>query len=466
MTKIAPILAKADDNISAGLERLMQIMRITSISTDPDYALDCHCAAEWCLAMLHDLGFDARICQTEGQPIVIGHDLSAGPESGPHVLFYGHYDVQPAEPLNLWAHPPFEPCVTNASDGRARISGRGASDDKGQFMTFLEACRAWKDVTGSLPLRISVLLEGEEEIGGPSMLPFLEAHKTELGADLALICDTEMWDQTTPAITTMLRGYLGEEFTLTAANRDLHSGAYGGPARNPIHVITDLLAKLRDEDGRILIPGFYEGVTEPASEMLASWEALRQSDAEVLSEVGLSSPAGEVGFTAQEQIWIRPTCEVNGIWGGYTGVGAKTVIPSQAFAKLSFRLVPGQDPHAIRAAFRTYLTGLIPNDCQIEFTGYDASKAIEMPINSDALTRCRQALEEEWETPAVLMPDGTSIPIGGDFKSVLGIDTLFVGFALADDNIHSPNEKYDLISFHKGIRSWVRILAALQNQPK
>ncbi|PTQ75718.1 M20/M25/M40 family metallo-hydrolase [Celeribacter persicus] len=462
MTEIASILAQADDNVAAGLNRLMQVMRIPSISTDPAYAPDCHRAAQWCLETLRELGFDARLCETEGQPIVLGHDLSAGSDSGPHVLFYGHYDVQPAEPLDLWTHPPFEPCVIEAPDGRVQISGRGASDDKGQFMTFLEACRAWRDAAGSLPLRISILLEGEEEIGGPSMLPFLEAHKAELGADLALICDTEMWNRTTPAITTMLRGYLGEEFTLIAANRDLHSGAYGGPARNPIHVISDLLAKLRDESGCILIPGFYDGVTEPSPATLASWDALRQPDAEVLAAVGLSCPAGEVGFTAQEQIWIRPTCEVNGIWGGYTGVGAKTVIPSQASAKLSFRLVPGQDPHVIRAAFRDYLTTLMPEDCRIEFTGYDTSRAIEMPIDSDALTRCRQALEDEWETPAVLMPDGTSIPIGGDFKSVLGIDTLFVGFALADDNIHSPNEKYDLTSFHKGIRSWVRILAALR----
>lgn len=463
MQEISPILTQADKNLASGLERLMEVLRIPSISTDPVYAPECRRAAQWCLETLKDLGFDARICETEGHPIVLGHDLSAGPETGPHILFYGHYDVQPAEPLNLWAHPPFEPRIVTAEDGREQISGRGASDDKGQFMTFLEACRAWKETTGALPLRMSILLEGEEEIGGPSMLPFLEAHQDELDVDLALICDTEMWDPETPAITTMLRGYLGEEFTVTAANRDLHSGAYGGPARNPIHVVSDLLAKLRDTDGRIQIPGFYDGVKEPTAETLASWEKLRLPDAEVLSEVGLSQPAGEVGFTAQEQIWIRPTCEVNGFWGGYTGTGAKTVIPSHASAKLSFRLVQDQDPHGIRAAFRNFLVENTPEDCRIEFVGYDTSRAIEIPIDSDALSRCQQALEEEWQKPTVLMPDGTSIPIGGDFKSVLGIDTLFVGFALGDDNIHSPNEKYDLICFQKGIRSWVRILAALRN---
>ncbi len=391
--------------------------------------------------------------------MVVGHAVTAG--TGPSVLFYGHYDVQPVDPLELWHAPPFEPRIETGADGVKRIRARGASDDKGQLMTFVEACRAWKAVTGSLPLPITVFFEGEEESGSPSLNPFLEANREELSKDLALICDTGMWDPKTPAITTSLRGMVYEQVTITAANRDLHSGIYGGSARNPIHVLTRILADLRDDDGRITVPGFYDGVHEAPTQLKAQWQSMGFDEAESLRQIGLSVPAGERDRAPLERLWARPTCDVNGIWGGYTGEGAKTVIPAKAFAKVSFRLVGDQDPTKIRDAFHEFVRSRLPADCSAEFWSRDGSPALSLAIDSPALTRTRAALQDEWGRPAMLIGSGGSIPVVGSFKTILGMDSVMVGYGLDDDQIHSPNEKYDLTSFHKGIRSWARILAAL-----
>ena len=262
----------------------------------------------------------------------------------PHVLFYGHYDVQPVDPLNLWHRPPFEPAVTDHADGRKIIVARGAEDDKGQLMTFVEACRAWKSVTGSLPVDITIVIEGEEEIGSKNFVPFLEANKADLKADFALVCDTGMWDPNTPAITTSLRGLVYDEVKIKAANRDLHSGIFGGGAQNPIRVLTRILGGLHDENGHITIPGFYDGVKDLPPEILAQWKNLNLTPESFLKPIGLSIPAGEKDRLLIEQISSRPTCDINGIIGGYTGEGSKTVIPAEASAKVSFRLVEGQDP--------------------------------------------------------------------------------------------------------------------------
>jgi acetylornithine deacetylase/succinyl-diaminopimelate desuccinylase-like protein len=389
--------------------------------------------------------------------VVVGHY----PGDGPHALFYAHYDVQPADPLDLWETPPFEPTMVERPDGRKWIAARGAADDKGQMMTFIEAARAWKEVAGSLPIRVSVCLEGEEESGSAHLKPFLEANAAELKADIALVCDTGMWSRERPAITMALRGLVAEEVILTAADRDLHSGMYGGAARNSIHVLSAILAGLHDEDGRVTLPGFYDGVDDPPSEIRQQWEGLGFDPAKFLGDVGLSLPAGERGRSVLEQVWSRPTAEVNGIVGGYTGQGFKTVIPSQARAKVSFRLVGDQDPAKVAASFQDFVRARVPADCKVEFISFAGNPAIRLPVDGKWLARARRALANEWGVDPAIVGSGGSIPVVGDFKEVLGLNALMIGFGLADDRLHSPNEKYDLSSFHGGIRSWARILAAL-----
>lgn len=460
MTELPPVLDRADQNLSASIDRMFDLVRIKSISTDPAFKDDCRKAAEWLVQELTTLGFEASLRDTPGHPMVVGHHAGATPDA-PHVLFYGHYDVQPVDPIELWEDDPFDPKLKELPGGRKIMTGRGTSDDKGQLLTFVEACRAYKDVHGALPIRITILFEGEEESGSPSLKPFLEANAEELKADFALVCDTGMWDTDTPAIAAALRGLVGEEITVTAADRDLHSGLYGGAAANPIHILTGIIAGLRDDTGRIPLEGFYDGVEETPENIKASWETLGRSAEKFLGEIGLSEPAGEKGRSVLEMTWARPTCEVNGIWGGYTGDGFKTVIAAKASAKISFRLVGTQDPDKIRDAFRAYVTSKIPADCNVEFHPHGGSPAIQLSYDSPALTKAKSALSDEWANPAVIIGMGGSIPIVGDFQKMLGMDSLLVGFGLNDDRIHSPNEKYDLKSYHKGIRSWVRIITAL-----
>jgi acetylornithine deacetylase/succinyl-diaminopimelate desuccinylase-like protein len=453
------VLKKIDEDLPQSLERLFALLRIPSISTDPAYLDECRRAAEWLVLELEHLGFHAEARKTPGHPMVVAVDDAA--EGKPHVLFYGHYDVQPVDPLDLWQSPPFEPRLVANRAGEKRIVARGASDDKGQVMTFLEACRAILETEGGLPLDITVFLEGEEESSSKSLVPFLKENKEELSADFCLVCDTGMWDHDTPAVTTMLRGMVYQEVTVRAAAMDLHSGMYGGAAQNPIRVLAKILAALHDEQGKVTLPGFYDGVLELSEETKRDWDALGFDGAAFLSEVGLSDPAGEKDRSVLEQITVRPTCDVNGIIGGYTGEGAKTVIPSTASAKVSFRLVGKQDPEAIQAAFRGFITERLPADCEATFITHGNSPAIVVPSDSEPLRRAREALLAEWARTAPTIGSGGSIPVVGDLQRILGIDSLLIGFALDDDRIHSPNEKYEVRSFHKGIRSWIRILEAL-----
>lgn len=450
------VLDQIDTTLPAALDRLFALLRIPSISTDPAFAADCARAADWLVADLQSLGFDAAAHPTPGHPMVVAQ----GGEGGPHLLFYGHYDVQPVDPLALWDRDPFDPAVQEGPKGPV-IRARGASDDKGQLMTFLEALRAWKAVHGTLPCRLTIFLEGEEESGSPSLIPFLQANAAMLKADLALICDTGLFQDTAPAIVTMLRGLLGEEITVHAANKDLHSGMFGGLARNPIHVLARILADLHDDQGRVTVPGFYDGVTELPDEIRAQWQNLAFDHAKFLGDVGLSIPAGETDRTPLEMIWSRPTAEVNGISGGYSGDGFKTVLPAEARAKVSFRLVGAQDPDAIRDSFRAWVQARVPGDCRVEFSGHGASPAGVMQITHPAFEAARAALADEWGRAAAYVGCGGSIPIAGYFKTHLGMDAMLLGFGRDDDQIHSPNEKYDLECFHKGIRSWARLLARL-----
>ena len=458
MSDLDKVLAHIDADLDNALARLFETLRLKSISTDPAYDGETRACAEWHAKDLASIGFDAQVRDTAGHPMVVGH-LKEG--SGPSALFYGHYDVQPVDPLELWSSDPFEPSIETRPDGTKEIRARGSSDDKGQLMIFIEACRAWKAVTGKLPIPVTVLLEGEEESGGVNLPPFLDANLEELRADVALICDTSMWDKDTPAITTSLRGLCGEEIIIHASDRDLHSGFYGSAAANPNHVLARILADLRDDDGRITIPGFYDGVPDLPESLRASWDKLDFDPKAFLGEVGLSEPAGEKGRSVLEQTWSRPTCEVNGMGGGYQGEGFKTVIPAQASAKISFRLVFDQDPHKVRAAFRDFVKARVPADCRVEFIEHGSGRAVAFDTDGPVFQTVKTALSDEWGREAAFMGGGGSIPVTTLLKEKLGIDVVMAGFALNDDRIHSPNEKYDLKSFHKGMRSWARVLDAL-----
>jgi acetylornithine deacetylase/succinyl-diaminopimelate desuccinylase-like protein len=459
---LTAVLDRIDADLDKSLERLFALLRIKSISADPAFAADCKVAADHLAKDLTSLGFATEVRPTAGHPAVVGK--ANGKAGTPHVLFYGHYDVQPVDPLNLWRKPPFEPVIDTHADGRKIIVARGAEDDKGQLMTFVEACRAWKAVTGALPLNITIVIEGEEEIGSKNFVPFLKANKKDLAADFALVCDTGMWDRNTPAITTSLRGLVYEEVIIKAANRDLHSGVFGGGAQNPIRVLTHILGKLHDDNGRITIPGFYDGVKDLPKDVLEQWKSLNLTPETFLKPIGLSIPAGEKDRLLIEQISSRPTCDINGIVGGYTGEGSKTVIPAQASAKVSFRLVEGQDPPKIRENFRKLVAQQVPADCKVEFLDHSMAPAVALDWKMKPLAAARRALSEEWGKETVLMGSGASIPIVADFKETLGLDSVLIGFGLDDDNIHSPNEKYDLQSFHKGIRSWARVIGAFAAQ--
>lgn len=452
------VLGDIDTDLDNSLSRLFDWLKIPSISTDPAYAGECRRAAEWVRGDLEALGFSASVRETSFHPVVVGHAPKPG---APHVLFYGHYDVQPVDPPELWDRPAFEPALVTLEGDRRVIKARGACDDKGQVMTFLEACRAWKATEGGLPVGVTMLIEGAEETGSRGLPEWLAANRDEMKADVVLVCDTGMWDRHVPAITTSLRGMIYRELVVRAANRDLHSGSFGGAARNPIHVLARILADLHDEAGRITIPGFYDGVPETPPEILNAWRALDLTPESFLGPIGLGVPAGERDRSVIEQIQSRPTCDANGIVGGYTGEGNKTVIAGTASMKISFRLVGDQDPAAISAAFEAFVRERIPADCSVEILGTGGARAIQLPYDMPALEKARAALAAEWGTEPVLIGAGGSIPIVNDFKRTLGLDTLLVGFGLEDDRVHSPNEKYDLSSFHKGARSWARILDAL-----
>lgn len=456
--RLGDILTHLDEGLEPALARLADFLAIPSISTDPAHAGEVRRAADWLARELRDLGFEVTVHDTPGHPMVTARSAPGGARP---LLFYGHYDVQPVDPLELWTRPPFEPAIEETPEGRV-IRARGASDDKGQLMTFVEAFRAWKTVHGALPSDLILLFEGEEESGSPSLRPFLSAHADDLRASLAMICDTGRYADGRPAITTQLRGLLGQEVVVQGADRDLHSGSFGGLAANPIMILAQALAALKDETGRVTLPGFYDGVADLPPELARDWQELGFDAAEYLGRVGLSRPVGEAGRTPLEMAWNQPTAEINGIAGGYAGEGFKTVLPAMARAKVSFRLTGTQDPQAIRQAFQDHVRRFVPEDCRVTFHDHGASPASVMDISDPAFALARDALSAEWGREAAFIGAGGSIPIAGDFKALLGMDSMLIGFARDDDRIHSPNEKYDVESFARGTRSWARILTALR----
>ena len=457
MAALDPVLNDIDKDLDNALERLFAFLRIPSISTDPTYAGPCRAAAEWLAGDLAAIGFETSVNETALHPVVLAHRPKPGT---PHVLFYGHYDVQPVDPLELWEDPPFEPRLATDAAGNKVIVGRGASDDKGQVMTFVEACRAHIAMNGELPCAVTMLIEGAEENGSQGVPEWVAQNRERLGADIVLVCDTGMWDRKTPQITTSLRGLAYFEVKVTCADRDLHSGFFGGAARNPIHVLSRIIADLHDAEGRVSLPGFYDGVHERPAAVIEQWRGLGLTAEKFLGPIGLSEPAGERNRLPIELVQSRPACDVNGIIGGYTGEGTKTVIAGTASAKISFRLVDDQDPKRIAQAFEAFVRARVPADCKVEVITYKGSRAVSLPFDMPELAVAKAALAEEWGVEAVTLGAGGSIPIVGDFKRILGLNALLIGFGLDDDRIHSPNEKYDLASFHRGTRSWARILAA------
>ena len=458
-TQLPAVLAALDSARGETEASLMEWLRIPSISAQPVHAPDCRDAAAWLQRQLEALGFTVSLKDTPTHPVVIATHPGPGGDA-PHVLIYGHYDVQPPEPLALWDSPPFEPVVTEGPRGR-RIVARGAVDDKGQVLTWLAALRAWDKVAGGPPVRLTVLVEGEEEVGSPNLDAVLLAEKATLAADVALISDTNMWNPATPALTVSLRGMAYVQIDLRLGTRDLHSGLYGGSAGNALNLLTKVLGDLKDEQGRVNIPGFYDGVIEPGDNQRAEWAALGFDEAEFLGAQGLSVPGGEAGRHALERLWARPTADINGIWGGYTGDGSKTVIACEGHAKLSCRLVPGQEPEKIVEGIRQFVQARIPADAIFEVQVFASTPGLSIPTESRYLAAARAALQDEFGKPAVLAGGGGSIPVVESLKRILGLDSLLMGFGLDDDQVHSPNEKFELACLHAGARSHARLMARL-----
>lgn len=470
--------AHEEDSIA----RWIDWLKIPSISTDPAYRQHCRAAAEWAAGQLRDLGFDARLSETgdtggdgkgSGHPVVLATIPHAAGYKGPHVLFYGHYDVQPVDPIELWESPPFQPVRKPAAAGSGgpgeRLVARGAVDDKGQVMTFLEACRAWKEATGHPTggAAYTVLLEGEEESGSVNLERWVKENKAALeGCDVCLISDTGMLARGKPAITYGVRGLAYTEVTLHAANQDLHSGLWGGRCPNPITELSRVLAQLHDQKRRVTIPGFYKDVVPLAKKERANWKRLNFSPAAALKKIGLGKAAdiGEAGFSAMEREWGRPTAEINGIWGGYTGKGAKTVIPAHASAKVSFRLVAKQDPVKITKLFFKWLKDRTPPGCRWELTDMHGGLGVTVPIDSPHLEAASRALKKASGKAPALIKSGGSIPVAGMLKQRLGIDTIFMGFGLDDDRVHSPNEKFEIDCFRLGCRAHAELIGQLTGE--
>lgn len=455
------------------VRRLIDWLKIPSVSTKPEHAPDCRRAAEWARAQLAQAGFAAELRETgtkekPGHPIVWA--TTPGNGSGPHVLFYGHYDVQPPEPLELWESPPFEPSLRPADAGPKnkvpgeRIVARGAVDDKGQVACFLEAVRAWKDAAGAVPLKITVLLEGEEESGSVNLDAFVHAHKDALKAcDICVISDTGMLGRGQPAITYGVRGLSYTECILHGPNQDLHSGLWGGRVANPITELTKVLAQLWDSNRRVTIPGFYDRVRDLTEMERSEWRRLPVNAAEALAAIGLPPEAdvGEAGFTSVEREWGRPTAEINGIYGGYMNKGAKTVIASHAGAKVSFRLVADQNPAEITEKFRAWLHQRTPAGFRWEFIDHSGGFPGTVSTESPYLAAANRALERASGTRPYLIKSGGSIPVVGLLKGELGLDTILMGFGLDDDRVHSPNEKFELDCFRLGMQAHALLIDEL-----
>jgi acetylornithine deacetylase/succinyl-diaminopimelate desuccinylase-like protein len=457
---IESVLKQLDTNRDQRIERLCEYLRMESVGTDSAYDDQTRAAAKWAANQLADCGLAVDIVQTDGHPVVLAKTTDA-PADAPRILFYGHYDVQPADPVELWTTPPFEPTVRETDSGAPAIFARGASDDKGQVMCFIEALRAWHDVAGKLPVNVTVMIEGEEESGSRNLDAFIDGHLDQLGADIAVVSDTSMWDDGDPAITYALRGLLYFDVKLHGPGRDLHSGVYGGTIANPANEMVKVLGQLFDANHHITIPGFYDDVATPGSDELEQWKTLGFDDSAWANSVGATDVYGEAGFDSLQRRWSRPSCDVNGLYGGYMSEGAKTVIPTFVGAKVSFRLAPNQDPAKTAASFVKWLEDRTPAACRWEITDWGQAMPVMVSTDSPHLDAARRAMTVGCGKEPVLVREGATIPVVGTFKQKLGLDTLLMGFGKNDDAIHSPNEKFELACFDMGCRSHAALLAEL-----
>ena len=434
------------------LDELIELLKIASISADPAYNQDVLNCADAVAKHLANAGADqVEICETKGYPVVYGEKI-INPEL-PTVLVYGHYDVQPADPLELWESGPFEPVVKKTElHPEGAIFARGSADDKGQFFMHVKAFEAMMR-TNSLPCNIKFIIEGEEEVGSVSLAGFLEENKEKLSCDVILISDTHIYSNEQPTVTTGLRGLSYMEVEVEGPNRDLHSGLYGGAVPNPINVLAEMIAKLHDEEGRITIDGFYDNVEIVSVEDRAEMNKLKDNPEEFKKSIGLSGVEGETGYTTLERTSIRPTLDVNGIWGGYTGEGAKTVIPSKAFAKISMRLVPYQTDEEITEKFTKYFEKIAPASVKVKVTPHHGGMPYVLQSNTKEFQAAKKAMEKAFGKEVLPYRSGGSIPITSLFEKILGAKSVLMGFGLDSDAIHSPNEHYGLYNFYKGIES-------------
>lgn len=450
-------LTYADQHRERFLSDLRELLRIPSISTLPEHRDDMAGAAQWLCDRLSASGIQAEVIQTAGHPLVYGEWLDA--PGKPTVLIYGHYDVQPVDPLDLWETPPFEPAIRNGN-----IYARGASDDKGQTLTMIAAAESWLQGSGTLPINLKFLIEGEEEAGGAAVTAYLAEQRNRLQADVALVADSGMFAPDVPTLETGLRGIVYTEVQARGAAQDLHSGLYGGVAPNPLNALAHVIAGLKDLNGRITIPGFYDDVYMPEQEIRDSWRDLPfDEEAYRRDELGSTALVGEQGYTPIERTWARPTLDVHGIVGGFVGDGAKTVIPAAATAKISMRIVPAQQADKIFALFERRVLELTPPGIELSVRLHHTGDPVLVPTDSTYVGAARQALEATFGRPAILGRSGGSIPIVGEFKECLGIDTILMGWGLPDDNLHAPNEKLSLSNFYRGIETVIRFWQALSS---
>ncbi|MDB5297844.1 MAG: dipeptidase [Phycisphaerales bacterium] len=454
-------LATIDARKQASLALLTEFLRIPSVSTKPEHAGDLKRCADWLAGQFRDAGLSADVHPTPGHPVVVAKNVHK--PGRPTVLLYGHYDVQPPEPLELWTTPAFEPTERNDETGHPAIYARGSADDKGQVWCHVEAVRALMATGGGdLPVNLTALIEGEEEIGSDHLDQFVAANADLLRADVAIISDTSQFDRGLPAITYGLRGLCYMEVFLTGPSHDLHSGMYGGSVPNPANVLCEFIASLHDKDGRVNLPGFYDRVVPLTAAERAEWQKLPFDEAAFAASLNIPHGNGEPGYSTVERQWARPTLDVNGITTGYQGHGAKTVIPAKASAKISMRLVPDQDPAEVQRLFEQAVRDRLPKNVTVEFKQHGLAGPVLTPADSPAVRLAREALAAGFGTTATtLVRGGGSIPVVALLKRVLGIDTLLVGFGLPDDRVHSPNEKFDLDALHKGTRTAAALYATL-----
>ncbi|VAX39981.1 Acetylornithine deacetylase/Succinyl-diaminopimelate desuccinylase and related deacylases [hydrothermal vent metagenome] len=438
------VLAYLEENQDQFVEDLKTYLRFPSVSANSEHIPDMKQCAEFVRNQLVEAGVETTIVETPGHPIVYGRWDKA--EGAPTVMVYGHYDVQPPDPLDQWVTPPFEPDVRNG-----QIYARGATDDKGQSLTHIIGVAAWLKTVGTLPVNVIFVIEGEEEVGSNNLDHFLESHKTELACDIAVISDTSQYAPGIPAITYGLRGIMACEITVEGPSQDLHSGVFGGSIANPVNALAGMIGKLHNAEGRVQIPGFYDDIIPLTEEECKQFADLPFDEAAFMKEVGVSTGWGEAGFSTTERRWARPTCDVNGFFGGYQGEGPKTIIPASATAKITCRLVPGQDHVQLTAALNKFFKENLPAGLRMTFTDYHGCPGLVFNTDSPYMTSAQKAIEAAFGTAPVMIREGGSIPVGGTFKEILGIDTLFLGWGLNTDNLHSPNEHFSLDSFQKGI---------------